>query len=93
MIGVNSISMKDFKAFIDKAAKSLNVRTGGYDCTMYGGKCGAGINNLYYANGKVYICGNCVDLPTKFTVDTPIDEMNFNIQPFDRQFCYKEGLK
>ena len=93
MIGVNSISMKDFKAFIDKAAKSLNVRTGGSDCTMYGGKCGAGINNLYYANGKVYICGNCVDLPTKFTVDTPIDEMNFNIQPFDRQFCYKEGLK
>ena len=42
---------------------------------------------------KIYICGNCVDLPTKFTVDTPIDEMNFNIQPFDRQFCYKEGLK
>lgn len=93
MIGVNSISMKDFKAFIDKAAKSLNVRTGGYDCTMYGGKCGAGINNLYYANGIVYICGNCVDLPRKFTADTPIDEINFNIQPFDRQFCYKEGLK
>ena len=93
MIGTNAISMEDFKKFIEKASKYLDIRTGGYDCTMYGGKCGAGINNLYYANGKVYICGNCVDLPTKFTVDTPIDEMNFNIQPFDRQFCYKEGLK
>lgn len=93
MIGTNAINMNDFKAFIEKAVKSLNVRTGGYDCTMYGGKCGAGINNLYYANGKVYICGNCVDLPTKFTSDTPIDEIDFNIQLFDRQFCYKEGLK
>lgn len=93
MIGANSISMKDFKAFIDKAAEILNVRTGGYDCTVYGGKCGAGINNLYYANENVYICGNCVDLPTEFTSDTPIDEIDFNIQPFDRQFCYKEGLK
>lgn len=93
MIGANSISMKDFRAFIDKASEHLNVRTGGYDCTMYGGKCGAGINNLYYANGKVYICGNCVDLATEFTSDTPIDEIDFNIPPFDRQFCYKEGLK
>lgn len=93
MIGANSICMKDFRAFIDKAAESLNIRTGGYDCTMYGGKCGAGINNLYYANDKVYICGNCVDLLTEFATDTPIDEINFNIQPFDRNFCYKEGLK
>lgn len=93
MIGINAVDMEDFKRFIEKAAKSLNVRTGGYDCTMYGGKCGAGINNLYYANRKVYICGNCIDLPTNFTSDTPIDEIIFDIPPFDRQFCYKEGLK
>lgn len=93
MIGANYITMKDFNAFIEKASEHLNVRTGGYDCTMYGGMCGAGINNLYYANGKVFICGNCVDLPTKFTSATPIDEINFNIPPFDRQFCYKERIK
>lgn len=93
MIGANAIGMGEFREFINKASSSLNVRTGGYDCTMYGGMCGAGINNLYYANGKVFICGNCVDLPTKFTSDTPIDEIDFNIPPFDRQFCYKEGLK
>lgn len=93
MIGRHAISMKDFKLFIDRASKSLNVRTGGYDCTMYGGKCGAGINNLYFANGKVYICGNCIDLPSTFSSDTPIDEIDFNIAPFDRQSCYKEELK
>lgn len=93
MIGANTIGMGEFREFINKASSSLNVRTGGYDCTMYGGMCGAGINNMYYANGKVFICGNCVDLPTKFTSDTPIDEIDFNIPSFDRQFCYKEGLK
>lgn len=93
MIGVNSIRLDEFREFIEKASASLNVRMGGYDCTMYGGKCGAGINNLFYANGKIYICGNCVDIPSKFSSETTIDEVKFDIKPFDRQFCYKEKLK
>ena len=93
MIGKNGISMSDFHIFIEKAQQTLNVRTGGYDCTMYGGKCGAGINNIFFANGYAYICGNCIDLPSAYKSDTPIDEIKFNIPPFDRQFCYKEGLK
>ena len=90
MIGKNGISLDGFKGFLEKAKQKLNVRTGGYDCTMYGGMCGAGINNIFYANGKIYICGNCVDLPTPYSSDTPLSEIQFNIQPFDRSRCYKE---
>ena len=93
MIGANGISLDEFHCFLEKTMRRLNVRTGRYDCTMYGGKCGAGINNIFYANGKIYICGNCVDLPTQYKSDTPLDEVNFNIRPFDRNHCYKEELK
>jgi uncharacterized protein len=55
MIGKYGVSMSDFKSFIAKAREKLNIRFGGYDCTMYGGMCGAGINNFFYANGKIYI--------------------------------------
>lgn len=37
MIGKQGISLLDFNAFLNKAMERLNVRTGGYDCTMYGG--------------------------------------------------------
>lgn len=92
MIGQYGISLSEFNTFLDKAAKTLNVRRGGYDCTMYGGMCGAGINNIFYANGKIYVCGNCVDIQTPFTSDTPLDAVKFDIPDFDRNCCYKESV-
>lgn len=93
MIGENGISLADFRAFLERASRKLSVRTGGFDCTMYGGKCGAGIDNPYFANGSVFICGNCVDLPTVISADTPLDEIDLGIKPFDRRFCYKEVMR
>lgn len=90
MIGKNGISLSEFQSFLDKAIERLNVRTGGYDCTMYGGKCGAGINNIFYANGDVYICGNCVDLPAIAKSECPIDSIKADIPVFDRNNCFKE---
>lgn len=92
MIGQYGISLSEFNTFLDKAAKTLNVRRGGYDCTMYGGMCGAGMNNIFYANGKIYVCGNCVDIQTPFSSDTPLDAVKFNIPDFDRKCCYKESV-
>lgn len=93
MIGEYGISMSDFKSFILKATEHLNIRTGKYDCTMYGGLCGAGINNYFYANGYIYICGNCIDVDTYFPYTTALDEVDFRIQPFERENCYKETFK
>ncbi len=90
MIGKYSIGLDEYRSFLEKAKRRLNVRTGGYDCTMYGGLCGAGINNIFYANGKIYLCGNCIDLDTPYSYDTPLDEVIFNINDFDRSHCYKE---
>lgn len=92
MIGDGGISLTEFHCFIDVAKSRLNIRTGGFDCTMYGGKCGAGINNIFYANGKIFLCGNCVDLPISCDSDTPIDKINFNVGVFDRNNCYKEEM-
>jgi uncharacterized protein len=94
MIGKHGISLEEYRSFIAQAEKSLNVRKGGYDCTMYGGKCGAGLDNIFYSCGRVYLCGNCVDLETPYFSDTPIDAINFSLENFDRNFCYKErGVK
>lgn len=79
MIGKQGISLPDFNAFLNKAMERLNVRTGGYDCTMYGGMCGAGMDNIFYANGKIFICGNCIDLPFSMPYDTPLNEVNFDV--------------
>ena len=92
MIGKYSIPLDEFNRFLNKASEKLNIRRGGYDCTMYGGMCGAGIDNLFYANGKVFICGNCVDIETGFTSDTPLEKIKFNISNFDRKYCYKESI-
>jgi uncharacterized protein len=92
MIGRYGISLEAFKTFLGKAVKCLNVRTGGYDCTMYGGMCGAGINNFFFANGNVYICGNCVDLPPLGKSDLPFSELISETLNFDRNHCYKETL-
>lgn len=90
MIGKQGISLSDFNAFLNKAMERLNVRTGGYDCTMYGGMCGAGMDNIFYANGKIFICGNCIDLPFSMPYDTPLNEVSFDVIDFDRSCCFKE---
>lgn len=92
MIGRYGISLDEYHAFLKKAAKVLNIRTGGYDCTMYGGLCGAGINNFFYANGNIYLCGNCVDLPALGESNQPICELEKIALVFDRRRCYKEVI-
>lgn len=90
MIGQYGISLDEFHRFLDRAGETLCVRRGGYDCTMYGGKCGAGMDNLFYANGRIFLCGNCVDVPTPFSSGTPLEDVQFDIPAFDRDGCYKE---
>lgn len=92
MIGKYGIPLDTFNVFLKKASERLNVRTGGYDCTMYGGLCGAGMNNFFYANGNVYICGNCIDLPPLGTSDIPLSQLGSISLEFDRRKCYKETL-
>lgn len=92
MIGQYGVPLNEFNAFLDHAAKTLNIRRGGYDCTMYGGLCGAGINNLFFANGKIFVCGNCVDIDSPFPSNTPLDQVHFEIPDFDRNHCYKESV-
>lgn len=92
MIGKYGISMEVFRDFLKEASKKLNVRTGGYDCTMYGGMCGAGINNLFFANGNIYICGNCIDLSPLGRSDLPLSQLESLSFDFDRNYCYKEML-
>ena len=89
MIGKYGITLNEFNGFLKMSAQVLNVRTGGYDCTMYGGLCGAGMNNLFYANGKIYFCGNCVDLPALGESGLPISELMRVSLVFDRTRCYK----
>lgn len=92
MIGKYGITLNEFNKFLEKAAQVLNVRTGGYDCTMYGGLCGAGMNNFFYANGKIYICGNCADLPALGESRLPISDLEKVSLVFDRTRCYKETI-
>lgn len=92
MIEKYGISLDIFNDFLKKASERLNVRTGGYDCTMYGGLCGAGMNNFFYANGNVYICGNCIDLPPLGTSDIPLSQLESISLDFDRRKCYKETI-
>lgn len=92
MIGKYGISLSEFRTFLQMAAARLNVRTGGYDCTMYGGLCGAGMNNFFFANGNVYLCGNCIDLPPLGRSDLPFPQLETLQFDFDRNFCYKERL-
>lgn len=92
MIGNYGISLEAFNIFLKKASSSLNIRTGGYDCTMYGGLCGAYMNNIFYANGNVYICGNCIDLKPLGTSDMPLSCFENYPCTFDRTRCYKEVI-
>ena len=89
MIGKYGISLDEYREFLLQAEKKLNIRRGDKDCTMYGGQCAAGVNNLFFANNKIYICGNCIDMRS-LPASTPFGEINFNIKPFNRNYCYKE---
>lgn len=92
MIGKYGIALDAYRAFLIKAMQIIPVRQGDKDCTMYGGQCGAGINNYFFANGNVYYCGNCVDLqplgPSSMSFFT-LEQSSLN---FNRNCCYKELL-
>ena len=92
MIGRYGISLDEYREFLAAAEKEIPVRRGGRDCTIYGGQCGAGGNNFFFANGKVYYCGNCIDLPPIGDSSTPFPELEKTILDFDRSHCYKEEL-
>lgn len=92
MIGKYGISLQEYRDFLVKAEKEIPVRRGDKDCTMYGGKCGSGTNNYFFANGNIYYCGNCIDLPPVAPSDTPFEELEKINLEFDRNFCYKESI-
>lgn len=92
MIGKYGIGLLEYKEFLDEAEKRIPVRRGAKDCTMYGGQCGAGTNNYFFANGKVYYCGNCVDLPPLAESDISFFELEKISLDFDRNYCYKESI-
>lgn len=92
MIGKYGISLGGYRDFMDRAGKELPVRRGGLDCTMYGGLCGAGTNNYFFANGRTYYCGNCIDLPPVGDSGISLEELEKISLTFDRSCCYKEFL-
>lgn len=92
MIGEYGISLEEYRAFMLLAEQQIPVRRGGLDCTMYGGQCGAGVNNYFFANGKVFYCGNCVDLPSIGNSDISFWELEKISLKFNRGKCYKESI-
>jgi len=92
MIGKYGITLGEYRDFLAKAEQTIRVRRGDSDCTMYGGKCGAGINNYFFANGNAYLCGNCIDLPPAGPSCTSFFELEKMPLSFDRDRCYKESL-
>ena len=92
MIGKYGISLTDYREFLDYAGQKIPVRRGEKDCTMYGGQCGAGINNFFYANGSIYYCGNCIDLPPIGPSSMTFYDLEKCSLDFDRNYCYKETL-
>lgn len=92
MIGKYGITLTEYRAFMEMAESQISVRRGGLDCTMYGGRCGAGSNNYFFANGKVYYCGNCIDLPPIGNSGMSFFELEKRFLEFDRNNCYKESI-
>lgn len=91
MIGKNGISLEEYEEFLTLAERKLSVRRGGTDCTMYGGQCGAGKNNFFFAQGNSYVCGNCVDLPPLAKSSLPFSELEGIWETgYEGQGCYKE---
>lgn len=92
MTGKYGITLEEYRDFLTEAEKVIPVRRGGKDCTMYGGQCGAGINNYFFANGKVYYCGNCVDFSPIGSSSMTFEELEKISLDFDRNYCYKESI-
>ena len=92
MIGKYGITFDKYKAFMELAEKQISIRRGGLDCTMYGGQCGAGTNNYFFANGKVYYCGNCIDLLPIGDSNISFFELEKHSLSFNRNNCYKESV-
>lgn len=92
MMGTNGISLAEYRDFLTKVERDLSVRRGGRDCTMYGGQCGAGENNYFFSNGKVYYCGNCIDLPSIGPSNISFENLERINLRFDRNKCYKESI-
>ncbi len=92
MIGKYGIPLDDYRQFLDYAGTQIPVRRGEKDCTMYGGQCGSGINNYFFANGNIYYCGNCIDLPPLGPSSTSLFELEKINLVFNRNYCYKESL-
>ena len=90
MIGRYGISLQEYRDFLADAEKEIPIRRGEKDCTMYGGQCGSGFNNYFFANGKVYYCGNCIDLPPVGSSGMSFEELEKISLDFDRNCCYKE---
>lgn len=86
MIGNCGISLDEYHSFMNTVEKELLVRRGNLDCTMYGGMCGAGANNFFFSNGKVYLCGNCIELSPLGPSDMSFDELEKITLDFDRTF-------
>ncbi len=93
MIGKYGIPLVAYSRFLSEAMSRLNVRIGKYDCTMYGGMCGAGMNNFFFANGYVYLCGNCVDQQPIGVSSMSFEQLETDgaVMDFNRQNCYKES--
>lgn len=92
MIGQYGITLDAYRDFLTRAEREIPVRRGGKDCTMYGGQCGAGTNNYFFANGKVWFCGNCIDLPPVAESSVSFKDLEKIRLTFDRNRCYKETL-
>ena len=92
MIGRFGISLDEYRDFLNLAEESIPVRRGENDCTMYGGNCGSGINNYFFANGQVFFCGNCIDLPPVGSSSMTFEELEGIRLDFDRTRCYKESF-
>lgn len=92
MIGKHGITLQEYRDFLNRAEKEIPVRRGGKDCTMYGGQCGAGLNNYFFANGKVYYCGNCINLPPVGSSSMSFEELEKISLNFNRNYCYKESV-
>jgi len=59
------IHKSEFDKFITEAEnKHLLTRQNkeyvSYDCAMYGKRCGVGITNIFYSDGKIYPCGRFI---------------------------------
>ena len=92
MIGKYGITLESYREFLLLAEKSIPIRRGEKDCTMYGGQCGAGINNYFFSNGQVYYCGNSISLSPLGLSSLSFYELEKVSLNFDRDCCFKETL-